>query len=411
MSLCCYTTIGGGLCNFLNSEYSTIGGGLNNSNAPVAGRSTISGGEKNCVKCEFDVIGGGCNNTTLNCNSIIGGGISNTTTGSTSSILGGQQNTSIGILSTIGGGAFNKSIGDYTSIGGGSCNTTTSTFSTISGGANNTGGCGSSIGGGLCNSSNGNYSMIGGGYRNTSSGSYSSILGGSGNTVTHNCSGAFGLGVTSISANTFHVNNLALQDVPATDVQTTTQYLTRDSATGVVKTKIIAGPAAYGLYAQTGDSVAVSATTGSTTILNGGVGTLTVPANGFTVGDSFLAKLGGVISAKVNDTLTINVVSSGVTLTSSGPITMPNITNKVWLMEVTFTIRKLGAATVGSIVSLGNFVWSNNVNVQEGFGFNTVNSTTFDTTISNTLDIKVQWSSASTDNSIYSDVFVLTKTY
>jgi len=325
---------------------------------------------------------------------------------------GGHFNTLLGDWSTIGGGSSNASSCNYSTIGGGCCNFMNSKSSTIGGGLCNTSsGDSSTISGGVNNTTIGDNSTIGGGIYNTSIGIYSSILGGSGNTVTHNCSGAFGLGVTSISANTFHVNNLALQDVPATDVQTTTQYLTRDSATGVVKTKIIAGPAAYGLYAQTGDSVAVSATTVSTTILNGGVGTLTVPANGFTVGDSFLAKLGGVISAKVNDTITIDVVSSGVTLTSSGPITMPNITNKVWLMEVTFTIRKLGAATVGSIVSLGNFVWSNNTNVQQGFGFNTVNSATFDTTISNTLDIKVQWSSASTDNSIFSDVFVLTKTY
>ena len=36
-----------------------------------------------------------------------------------------------------------------------------------------------------------------------------------------------------------------------------------------------------------GDSVVVSGTTSETSIIGGGVGTLTVPANGFSVGDSF----------------------------------------------------------------------------------------------------------------------------
>ena len=221
------------------------------------------------------------------------------------------------------------------------------------------------------------------------------------------------MGVTSVSANTFHVNNLALQNVPATDVQTTTQYLTRDSATGVVKTKIIAGPTAYGLFSQTGNSAVVSATTGSTTIIDGGFGTLTVPASGFTAGDSFLAKLGGIMTAKSSDKLTIRLYANTVILADSGPINMPGIgaPGNVWMMDVTFTIRKLGAAGVGEIVTLGNFVWSTNSGAQEGFGFNNVNSTTFDTTILNTLDIKVQWSSSSALNNIYSDVFVLTKTY
>ena len=43
--------------------------------------------------------------------------------------------------------------------------------------------------------------------------------------------------------------------------------------------------------------------------------------------------------------------------------------------------------------------------------FNTVNNTTFDTTIPNTLDVTAQWGAASNSNSIYSDIFVLNKIY
>ncbi len=47
----------------------------------------------------------------------------------------------------------------------------------------------------------------------------------------------------------------------------------------------------------------------------------------------------------------------------------------------------------------------------QGFAFNQVNSTTFDTTIANTLDITVQWGAADPGNSIFSDIFILNKTY
>lgn len=50
----------------------------------------------------------------------------------------------------------------------------------------------------------------------------------------------------------------------------------------------------YGLFAQTANSIPVTGTTTETTLINGGVGTLSVPANGFTVGDSFVAVMAGI---------------------------------------------------------------------------------------------------------------------
>jgi hypothetical protein len=84
----------------------------------------------------------------------------------------------------------------------------------------------------------------------------------------------------------------------------------------------------------------------------------------------------------------------------------------VWSLNIDFTIRQTGAAGVASIVTLGAFHYTktNNASVQ-GFGFNSVNSTTFNTTISNTLNVTAQWGSASTGNNIYSDIFVLNKIY
>ena len=172
-------------------------------------------------------------------------------------------------------------------------------------------------------------------------------------------------------------------------------------------------PVVYGLYAQTANSAIVTDTTAETTIIGSGVGTLSVPANGFAVGDSFRAILGGVINATNNQTIRIRMRTGSVLLLDSGLENLGSaVTNDVWSLNVDFTIRQLGTAGVASIVSLGSFHYTktNNASVQ-GFGFNVVNNTTFDTTINNTLDITVEWGSASIGNNIYSDIFILNKTY
>jgi len=168
-----------------------------------------------------------------------------------------------------------------------------------------------------------------------------------------------------------------------------------------------------GLYAQTADSTIITNTTVESSLINGGVGTLTVPANGFSVGDSFRAIFGGVMNANNNQTIRIRVRAGSILLLDSGLQNLgSSVINDVWSLNVDFTIRQIGTAGVASIVSLGSFHYTktNNASVQ-GFGFNVVNNTTFDTTISNTLDVTAQWGAASTGNNIYSDIFVLNKIY
>jgi hypothetical protein len=187
-----------------------------------------------------------------------------------------------------------------------------------------------------------------------------------------------------------------------------------DNGTNTVVT--IPGPVAttnYGLFAQTANSAIITNTDEERSLINGGVGTLTVPANGFQVGDSFRAVFGGVINANNNQNITIRIKAGSLVLLSSGLQNLgSSVINDVWSLNIDFTIRQIGAAGVASIVSLGAFHYTktNNASVQ-GFGFNVVNNTTFDTTISNTLDVTAQWQNASTGNNIYSDIFMLNKTY
>jgi len=168
----------------------------------------------------------------------------------------------------------------------------------------------------------------------------------------------------------------------------------------------------YGLYAQTANSTPVTATIAETSIIGAGLGTLTVPLNGFSVGDSFKADFGGYLSSKNNDTIRIRVKSGSVVLADSGVQTMQTATNDIWELNINFTVRQIGVAGIASMVSLGVFhTTKQSNNSQTGFAFNTVNSTTFNTTISNTLDVTAEFSSTSALNSIYSDIFVLNKIY
>jgi len=51
---------------------------------------------------------------------------------------------------------------------------------------------------------------------------------------------------------------------------------------------------------------------------------------------------------------------------------------------------------------------TNNIQL-EGVNFSTENISTFDTTISNMLEITGQWSNANPNNTIYSELFTLTR--
>ena len=167
-----------------------------------------------------------------------------------------------------------------------------------------------------------------------------------------------------------------------------------------------------GLFAQTANSTPITNTIVETSLINGGVGSLSVPANAFKVGDSFRVVTAGVLNATNNQTIRIRVKAGSIVLLDSLAQNITNITNDVFSLNVDFTVRQLGGPGVASIVTLGTFHYAKTSNATvQGFAFNVVNSTTFDTTIANTLNITVQWGAADPGNSIYSDIFILNKTY
>ena len=176
----------------------------------------------------------------------------------------------------------------------------------------------------------------------------------------------------------------------------------------------IQGPAGLpGLFAQTADSTSVTNTTIETTIIGPGVGTLTVPANAFSIGDSFTCALDGLVTCGSSATLHIRVKTlTGTILADTGIIDMSAADDKPWVMNLYFTIRTLGGTGTASISSGGLFSYIRNGGIQfEGYVLSTVNNTTFSTTIDNTLVITAQWNTTTTGSSIVSKNFTLTKVY
>lgn len=175
---------------------------------------------------------------------------------------------------------------------------------------------------------------------------------------------------------------------------------------------IISTIGASKLFAQTSNSIPITATTVETTVIDGGVGTLSVPANAFQVGDSFSVQMSGIISSANNDTIRFKLKSGSVILGDSGLITLPTTTNKHWDLHVLFTIRSIGDPGIAQIMTSGALTYSkDSSNAFEGQDFSSLNNTTFNTTTPNTLDITAQWGSNNAANNIYSQIFILNKIY
>jgi hypothetical protein len=166
------------------------------------------------------------------------------------------------------------------------------------------------------------------------------------------------------------------------------------------------------LFAQINDSVTITNANSPNDLIGIGEGTLSVPDNIFLRGDSFKGTLHGKLSCANNQTLRITVLANGNQLASTPSMVLPQITNKDFSLDIDFTIRAVGAAATASIATSGKFIYNKDSNnAFEGFNFTSIESTLFDTTVLNTLEIKAEWQSISSSNAIMSSMFTLFKTY
>lgn len=190
-----------------------------------------------------------------------------------------------------------------------------------------------------------------------------------------------------------------------------------DSNNRSVATHYSQTPFNYRLYSQIESSTPITNTTNSGSLLGNGIGTLSVPANSFQIGDSFQAVMHGGISSRDSKGFTINVKTDGIILASTGEIDTVDLYPQTthWTLNLNFVIRGVGSAGTAQIVTMGNFIFNRettNANLY-GKNFHYINSSSFDTTIDNTLYITGQWTKGTigTQESINSDMFNLTKIF
>jgi hypothetical protein len=168
----------------------------------------------------------------------------------------------------------------------------------------------------------------------------------------------------------------------------------------------------YGLFAQTSLGAIIVPASGETSIIGAGVGSLTVPANAFKIGDSFTAKICGYLSCANNEQIHIRVKSDGNTIADAGVFTLNIATNKFFEIAIDFTVAKIGGLGVAELFTNGQFSYNRNAsNNIDGVNFALVDSTNFDTTVINALSITAEWITASPSNKIQSQNSVLTKVY
>jgi len=265
---------------------------------------------------------------------------------------------------------------------------------------------------GLGTIANGDYQHTQGQYNFTSSTQSAFIIGnGADNSNRSNLVFAAGNEVDIygdlLVTGTTSADTIVISSTPTT-ASSLNEVIVRDSSSGELKYYDFTY-VNVGLFAQTGSSTPVAATTSEETLIDGGIGNLSIPANFFKPGDSFRLRMGGVVSASNSEVLKVRVKSDSIVL-GEDTISFPNTSDRNWMLDIDFTIRTIGGAGVASIVCNGFFNFNNTSDILGG-GFVTIENTNFDTTIDNTLDVTAEWGSNDSGNSIYSTNFVLTKTF
>ena len=167
----------------------------------------------------------------------------------------------------------------------------------------------------------------------------------------------------------------------------------------------------YGLYSQTGETANISGTT-EQTIIGPGVGTLTVPANGFTAGDTFKVTVRGHLSNANND-FRIRVYSDSATLADTGFINYNTSSEEVLVnLDLDFIISSIGGAGTASVLTKGLLKSIKNSNFTvNGYSFETLNTTSFNTTIENILNITIEFDTTDSSTYLMTDFLTLTKVY
>ena len=160
------------------------------------------------------------------------------------------------------------------------------------------------------------------------------------------------------------------------------------------------------IFTQTADQD-IDDTTTETTMFGTGVGTLTLPANFWTVGKTIRFEIHGDFADTGNPTTEIQVYLDAVSLIDSGAITLSGLGGtEEWECHVIMTCRSVGAN--GSIETIIDWEYETTTGSSPIERLDVAGKlTTIDTTQADVLDATFQWGTANAANVFKSEVAIV----
>lgn len=166
-----------------------------------------------------------------------------------------------------------------------------------------------------------------------------------------------------------------------------------------------------GLFSQTSNGPVVTFADGETSIVGSGVGGLQVPANYFSVGDTFKLSVHGDFSSNNNAQLAIRLKEAAFTI-SETIVTLVTTVDEHFDMDVNFVVRNTGGPGVAKLLTVGFFSYSKSSNnAPEMFHFDSLDETNFDTTISTSLSVTAEWLTSGATNELFTQSLNLYKIF
>lgn len=159
----------------------------------------------------------------------------------------------------------------------------------------------------------------------------------------------------------------------------------------------------YIAYAATADQTITNTTT-ETTLFGTGVGTLTFPANFWTVGRIVRINISGDIADTGNPTAQVRVKLGATTVSDSTATTLAGLSGtEEWDCKVTLVCESIGAS--GTIETNIMFEYETTTGSSPVRRFDIAGTNTvYDTTASGAVDVTFQWGTASASNTLVSQI-------
>lgn len=173
-----------------------------------------------------------------------------------------------------------------------------------------------------------------------------------------------------------------------------------DDGTGLTTTS---GCLGAGIYSQAA-SATVANTVSETTVISatGAEGSVTLPANFFSAsGVALKVRVWGIHSATGNPTIEWKVKIGGTVILDTTAVISGNSTNQAFDIDGVITCRTTG--TTGTVFGQGKYIEVGNAL----FPMSNTGTQTLNTTISNVVDITVQWGTAAVGNTVTATNVVL----